>query len=99
MDENIGKITIFPEVLEKIIAYNVKKRKEIDLFSKKPIKYEIRKNKIIINIMVRVEFGVRIPDLTWEIQKSIKEDLERLTHFTIKEINIHIQEFKFPENK
>lgn len=98
MNENIGKITIFPEVIEEIIAYNVNKKKEIELFSKRPIRYEIKKNKIIINIMVRIEFGVRIPDLTWEIQKSIKEDMERLTHFNIKEINIHIQEFKFPEN-
>ncbi len=98
MEDVEGKVNIFPEVLEKIIAHNIDIQKEIKIYSKKGIKYEIKGDKIIINIMVKVRFGVKIPDLIWEIQKSIKEEVERLTNFTVKEVNIHIQEFEFPEN-
>ncbi len=93
-----GKINIFPEVLEEIIAHNISLHEEIKIYSKKGIKYEIKRGKITVNIMVKVKFGVKIPDLIWEVQKTIKEEIERLTNFTVKEINIHIQEFEFPEN-
>ncbi len=93
-----GKINIFPEVLEQIIAHNIDLHKEIKVYSRKSIRCEVKKDKITINIMVKVKFGVKIPDLIWEVQKTIKEEIERLTNFTVKEVNIHIQEFEFPEN-
>lgn len=98
MEDIKGKIYIFPEVLEEIISYIVNSHNEISLYSKKAIKCEIKKGKVTINIMVKVKFLVKIPDLMWELQKSIKERLEELTNFTVREVNIHVQEFEFPEN-
>ncbi len=98
MDENTGKIVISQDVIEKIIAHNIEAHKELSLYSKKGVKLEIKKDKVLINLMVKVRFGVRIPDLMWEIQKAIKEDIEKLTNYSVKEVNIHVQEFEFPES-
>ncbi len=98
MEDVEGRINIFPEVLEEIISHIVNSQDGITLYFKRGIKCEIKKNRITINIMVKVKFGVRIPDLMWNLQKSIKEELEKLTNFTVRGVNIHVQEFEFPEN-
>ncbi len=98
MDENVGKVIISQNVIEKIVEHNIEIHKELSLYSKKGVKLEIKRDKVLINLMVKVKFGVRIPDLMWEVQKSIKEDIEKLTNLSVKGVNIHIQEFEFPES-
>ncbi len=98
MDENVGKVIISQNVIEKIVEHNIETHKELSLYSKKGVKLEIKRDKVLINLMVKVKFGVRIPDLMWEVQKSIKEDIEKLTNLSVKGVNIHIQEFEFPES-
>ncbi|MDD4765293.1 MAG: Asp23/Gls24 family envelope stress response protein, partial [Atribacterota bacterium] len=37
------------------------------------IKIEIKPKIVIINLFLVINYGIRIPDLTWEIQAKIKE--------------------------
>lgn len=59
------------------------------------IRVEIKPDSIIINLFLIIHYGIRIPDLTWEIQAKIKEKLKEQTCLNIDHINVHIQGIRF----
>jgi len=60
------------------------------------IRIEIKPETIIINLFLVVHYGIRIPDLTWEIQAKVKEKLKEMTGLDINTINIHINGISYP---
>ncbi|NLV81863.1 MAG: Asp23/Gls24 family envelope stress response protein [Synergistaceae bacterium] len=54
---------------------------------------------IVIDAYILVKYGLRIPDICWDVQESIKEQVEQLTGYTIKSVNIYVQGISFAENK
>lgn len=54
---------------------------------------------IIIDAYILVKYGLRIPDVCWDVQESIKEKVEQLTGYTIKSVNVYVQGISFAENK
>lgn len=60
------------------------------------IKIEIKPDSIIINLFLVVHYGLRIPDLTWEIQAKVKEKLKEVTGLDINTINVHINGISYP---
>ncbi|MDD5644265.1 MAG: Asp23/Gls24 family envelope stress response protein [bacterium] len=65
-------------------------------YCEKGIKVEFAEDSIILEIPVIVEYGVRIPETALEIQKKIKERVERLTGNNVKSVNICVQGIKLP---
>ena len=47
-------------------------------------------DKISANVFVYLEYGVSIPKVSLEIQKSAIEQLEFMTDLALKEINVHV---------
>jgi uncharacterized alkaline shock family protein YloU len=60
------------------------------------IRIEIKPGSIIINLFLVVHYGIRIPDLTWEIQAQVKEKLKEITGLDINTINVHINGISYP---
>ena len=46
---------------------------------------------IAIDAFVLVKYGQRIPDLAWDVQEKIKDNLERYTGYDVKEVNVNVQ--------
>jgi uncharacterized alkaline shock family protein YloU len=61
------------------------------------IKVEIKDNKPLINLYIIIKYGVRIPDIAWDIQSRIKEGLRKKLGTDIYEIDIHVQGIQFPK--
>jgi uncharacterized alkaline shock family protein YloU len=61
------------------------------------IKVEIKDNKPLINLYIITKYGVRIPDIAWDIQSKIKEGLLRKLDVETNEIDIHVQGIQFPK--
>lgn len=61
------------------------------------VKVSGEKEKLTIDLYVIVRFGVKIPQLAWDIQSTVKETVEDLTHLHVKEVNIHIQGVQEPQ--
>ncbi len=38
-----------------------------------------------------MKYGQRIPDLAWDVQEKIKDNLERYTGYTVKAVNVNVQ--------
>lgn len=58
----------------------------------KGIKVEILDNKEVrIDVNIIVEYGARIPDVAFEIQKRVKKSVENMTGLNVLEVNVHVQ--------
>ena len=58
----------------------------------KGIKVEILDNKETrIDVNIIVEYGARIPDVAFEIQKRVKKSVENMTGLSVLEVNVHVQ--------
>ncbi len=57
----------------------------------KGIKVEVGDKETIIDLYVIVEYGVRIPDIAWQVQENVKKAVETMTGLNVVGVNIHIQ--------
>lgn len=55
------------------------------------IKVDINEKTISLDIYLIVEYGVKIPDIAWDIQDKVKKTLEEIVGMTVAAVNIHIQ--------
>lgn len=46
---------------------------------------------LIIDIYVNVYYGFRIPEVAWDIQESVKNQVKEMTGEVAKAVNIHVQ--------
>ena len=47
--------------------------------------------KLAIDAYVFVKYGQRIPDIAWDVQEKIKDNLERYTGYEVKAVNVNVQ--------
>ena len=60
----------------------------------KGIKVESGEKETKIDVNIIVEYGVRIPDVAFEIQNKIKTAVENMTGLKVVEVNVHVQGVK-----
>ena len=57
----------------------------------KGIKVEVGEKDTKIDVNIIVEYGVRIPDVAFEIQNRVKKAVETMTGLSVVEVNVHVQ--------
>ena len=57
----------------------------------KGIKVESGEKETRIDVNIIVEYGIRIPDVAFEIQNKVKVAVEKMTGLKVVEVNDHIQ--------
>lgn len=57
----------------------------------KGIKVDIMDKSTKIDVNIIVEYGARIPDVAYEIQKRVKKSVESMTGLNVDEVNVHVQ--------
>ena len=70
----------------------------------KGVKVELDGNNVIIDLYVIVKYGVKIPDVAFSIQNSVKTSVESMTGLNVGAVNINVQGITFekgtrPEDK
>lgn len=65
----------------------------------KGVKVAIQDKNAVIDLYIVVEYGVRIPELAWEIQESVKSNVETMTGLNVEKVNIHIEGVSFAKAK
>ena len=63
------------------------------------IKVDIAKNDVELDVYIIVNYGVKIPDIAWEIQDKVKKELENMTGMTVVTVNVHIQGINYETKK
>ena len=59
------------------------------------VRVEMTENSVLIDLYVVVDYGVRIPELAWEIQENVKNNVETMTGMNVEKVNIHIEGVSF----
>ena len=57
----------------------------------KGIKVDILEKSTKIDVNIIVEYGARIPEVAFEIQKRVKKSVENMTGLEVEEVNVHVQ--------
>ena len=57
----------------------------------KGIKVDNTGKTLKIDVNIIVEYGARIPDVAYEIQKRVKKAVENMTGLNVEEVNVHVQ--------
>lgn len=65
----------------------------------KGVKVELNGNAVVINLYVIVRYGVKIPDVAFSIQNSVKTSVEGMTGLTVESVNINVQGVTFEKEK
>lgn len=105
MTEVIGSVKIDNEVLGMIAGIAAKKIKGVrkittslvgglaQIIKKSPdtgIKVILGENEVSFELGLLVEYGVNIPEVTYEVQKFIKEEVEKMAGIKVNRIDITI---------
>ena len=65
----------------------------------KGIKSDVGEKETKIDVNIIVEYGVRIPDIAYEIQNRVKKAVESMTGLKVSEVNIHVQGVQVMDNE
>lgn len=65
----------------------------------KGVKVDVGAEDAKIDIFIIVEYGERIPDVSWDIQESVKKAVETMTGLKVAYVNIHVQGVHFPDQE
>jgi len=63
----------------------------------KGVKVEVGEKEAAVDLYVIIEFGMPIPEVAANIQKNVKESIEKMTGLSVVEVNIHVQGVHFPK--
>lgn len=85
--------------LSSVFSDNISK----NIFGKEPLYKGIKVNQnddgIGIDIYIIVEYGVKIPEVAWDIQENVKKEVEAMTDAVVKAVNIHVQGVHFTDEE
>ena len=57
----------------------------------KGVKVEVGEKETKIDVNIIVEYGIRIPEVAFEIQNRVKKAVEAMTGLKVTEVNVNIQ--------
>lgn len=56
----------------------------------KGVKVNITDKKAVLDLYIIVEYGVKIPDVAWEIQEKVKNEVEAMTGLAVEAVNVNV---------
>lgn len=65
----------------------------------KGVKVEMLDNRVIVDVYIVVDYGAKIPDISWEVQENIKNNIETMTGLLAEKVNIHIEGVSFEKQE
>ena len=110
-----GNIKISDEVIETIASVTISEIEGVSSIgaglvdgitrrlTKKPvtsgIKATIGDGTVSVDISIVVKYGVRIPEVAWNVQDAVKKEIELMTGLTVEKVNVRIVGIDIPEEK
>jgi len=59
------------------------------------VKVEVGEEQTAVDLFVIVDYGIKVPDVAWQIQESVKQAIESMTGLQVVEVNVHVQGVHF----
>lgn len=65
----------------------------------KGVKVAVTAEGAVIDLYIVVKFGVRIPELAWEVQENVKNSVESMTGINVLKVNVRVEGVSFEKEK
>ena len=62
----------------------------------KGVKVEIDESDVAIDLFIIVEYGAKIPDVAWQIQENVKNEVESMTGLNVTMVNVSVEGVNVP---
>ncbi len=94
-----GKITYNPNIVSGIVALAINEVEGVSLLNtkNKGVKLNFEKQGIVADISVKVNSDCNVSSLAFQIQQSIKHNVESMTKYKVAKIDVHIQDVNFTD--
>lgn len=56
----------------------------------KGVKVNVTDKTAVLDLYIIVEYGVKIPDVAWEIQEKVKSEVEAMTGLEVEAVNVNV---------
>lgn len=98
---NRGKIEISDQVISNVIILTLAKQEGKEITQKSKDYKHYRKqvtidrpddNSVSISVKVRINYGEKIPDVTFQIQQAIKKEVESITGLKVVNVNVYVED-------
>ena len=54
---------------------------------------------VVVEVHLVVEYGVRIPQVAWQVQRRVREAIQRMTGKPVKAVNVVVQDVRQPARR
>ena len=88
-----GVIGLTGNVVESLVAMVSRKT------GVKGVSADIKNENVNITLHTVIRFGVRIPEVAWQIQENVKTVVESMTGLTVDKVNVCVDGVQFPEEE
>ncbi|MFC5701053.1 Asp23/Gls24 family envelope stress response protein [Cohnella faecalis] len=61
----------------------------------KGVKVEVGQREAAVDVNIIVHYGRRIPEISAEIQRNVKQSIQTMTGLNVVEVNVHIHDVHF----
>jgi uncharacterized alkaline shock family protein YloU len=65
----------------------------------KGVKVEVGERQAAVDLYIITEYGIRIPDVAWQVQENVKRKIETMTGLEVVEVNVHVQGIKMGQEE
>ncbi|MBO5713515.1 MAG: Asp23/Gls24 family envelope stress response protein [Clostridia bacterium] len=101
-NEKNGKVIYNAGIVKGIVALAVSdvngvslrkigKKDNLDL-----IKISFTNEDIDVDVSVDIEYGYNVPDVAYEIQQSVKRNVESMSKYKVNTVDVHFEGVSFP---
>lgn len=113
-DETIGNVKISVDVVAKIASIAASEIDGVSAMyqsfvggvaqklgkknSSQGVRVEIADSVTSIDLYLVVDYGVKIPELAWSVQETVKTNVEAMTGLEVTAVNIHIEGINFDKD-
>ena len=96
-----GKVSYNSGIVGGIVALAVKEVEGVELLAgkKKGLKLYFEKDGIYAEISVNADYGYSVPDVAFKIQQSVKHNVEAMTEYKVKRVDVYVVGVDFPQDR
>ena len=88
-----GVIGLTGNVMDSLVAIVSRKN------NVKGVSADIKDEIVNITLHTVIRFGVRIPEIAWQIQENVKTVVESMTGLNVDKVNVCVDGVQFPEDE
>ena len=88
-----GVVGLVGNVMDSLVAIVSRKN------GVKGVSADIKDENVNITLHTIIRFGVRIPEIAWQIQENVKTVVESMTGLNVDKVNVCVDGVQFPEEE